>query len=247
MHYQIYIPGKGGANIEHLRAVGLGELLAPHDAKPSCSDIMSGPDGQPGQLWGWTSVNGVLAFAPDLQQWEPCQADPVRKLPAGRFWWGFADGHLPTETDLRRATTFTGFLWDAPDGTEWNVSNVLELPESFGFDTEGNVIKVADAPYRPFVEDAEWALHQVHDVQQAAGARDWKRELSVAVRFLATNYRINLELAIKLKLLRPDNVLGVLMRAIDRDRLIALTDQLKNREAGAATPAGSSVSAGQGA
>lgn len=245
MHYQIFIPHKGGANLDHLRAVGLDDLLSPHDERPGCADILRGPDGNPGQLWGWPGAKDVLSFAPDSQTWEPCQPDPVRKLPAGRFWWGFG-AETPTEESLRRETTFRGFKWAIADGREWLVPNVLELPESFGFDATGDVIRIADAAYKPFVDDAEWAIHQVLDVQLARGARDWKRELSVACRFLGANYRLNRELIIRLGLLKPDNVLGVLMGAVDRHRLMDLIDKLGNPEAGAATPAGSSVSGGPG-
>lgn len=246
MIYSIYIPGKSGANKRHLADVGLAELLRDGDASAICTDLLAGPDGQPGQIWTWDEGKNIAAYQPDRQRWEPSYPDPGLNLPAGRFWWGFSTEPL-TETDLRRGNVIDGKSITLR-GEQWLVPNVLNLPETFAFDSTGQVVRQPIAAFRPFVEDCEWAISQILEVTGGPPSMDvWRRELDVAVRFLAVNYRINRELAVRLELLKPEELFQVILRGLDQQRLRSLMDALKNPEGGAQTPAGSAVSAGPGA
>ena len=217
MIYSIFIPGRTGADKSHLAAVGLADLFRSGDAAAVCADVLAGPRGQTGQIWTWQEGTNIAAYQPDRQQWEPCTADPTAGLAAGRFWWGFTDGPV-TELDLQRKSAVKGKSIELR-GESWVVPNVAFLPQVFGFDAAGVVMKCADPEFKQFVADCEWA----GKVLKGESVPDWKLELEVAVRILAVNYRINLELAVRLDLLTPDILTSVILRAMDQQELLAIT------------------------
>lgn len=241
MFYQVFIPGVAGANVDHLRSVGLDDLLSPNDDPPGCMDTTQGPTGGHGQFWSWSPIRG---FNPDKHKAAPCVADPERNLAAGRFFWIFNNGEVPTPQLLQRREMFDGHNVPLADGRQWLVPNVTDLPQTYGFSGTGAVIRRPKNEWTNFVVEAEWSINQCLVAMGYDGDRHWLRELNAAALFLAVNYRVNRELLIVSGLINPANVIQILMRATDSEKLNQMVEDLKNRQAGAATPAGSSVSAG---
>jgi hypothetical protein len=222
MHYLIFIPNKIGPNKNHLKEVGLPELVQPGDSPALWADLIGrGPGDQPGQIWTWGDQ--IPAYLPDQQTWVEDKK--------GRYWYGFSTSSPPTPTDLLRQNPIDGVSIELADGHKWTVPNVTRLPAVFDLDDQDEPVMLPHPRFRAFAEECGWALEVVTADLQGGVSPDWKRSLDFAAMALSQNYRLNRSIAIRLGMLSEATVPQVLMQAVDVPKLRLIMEDLKKKEA----------------
>jgi hypothetical protein len=237
MHYQIYLPGSNGADPGQLAAVGLGDLLRPYDDAPMWFPVDGGPDGRAGQIVTWRSPGDfVPGYRPDRQDWQAADADDVRHLPAGRYWYG-VDRRLPVTPDcLRRRRTVDGL---SPlvllDGQAWVFPNVLCLPARVVLD-RGRLAEAPRPEWQPIADRGQWALEMLLANLTADTPVPWPEAYRYCAEMLGVNYRVDLEICVRLGLFDRDNLATAISRTLDVARIKSVLDDLEKKNGAVTLP-----------
>lgn len=209
--FWLFLPHASGADPQQLAAVGLGELLAPHDDAPQFGTLAGpGPGNLPGAIVCWSPTPPV--FQPDRQTWRPAVPDPVRQLPAGRYWWGCPSDAPLTPACLARKEVFAGIGAIRARGHEWRVPNVLDLPCRISIDpTSGKFAKAPQEEFLPWRTLAEESLQMALDALHGVSSPSFELSCERALRLLQLNYRLTRETAIASGVLTDE---GAVMQAL---------------------------------
>lgn len=186
MQYSIYIPGKSGANPEHLRSVGLGALLEPGDASPCYTDI-TGPDGRGGVLIDWFRAGQRPAWESLL--WDQSGYDPAINA-KGVFWFGH-DGQKIKPDELNRSKRFPSINVTLDDGQVWSLPRVSELPHRLVMDDETGVVGDGDIKqqWRDFYDLTIEAIDTVMRNAEQLPSLTFADFDAFLMRALSVNYR----------------------------------------------------------
>ncbi len=240
--FAIYLPGRTGANPEHLRAVGLGDLLSPDDASPDFTDLIPGPDNAAGIAAHWGGAVTAGAF-----EWT--------KSPRGEFWFGrpkqgdrlqvTGDSRqkpsasspavtcpLSPVTFLRRRQ-LRGIPVTLADGQAWTIASAQQLPCVLGLDAEGQWTGKTDPTYQAYY-DACWGFWESLEVGNATVS--WAKGADFAALALSINYRVNRDVAAWQGLLRDDVLWDVAKAAVEFDRFQAILQKKTAAAAGSGEP-----------
>lgn len=174
-HFRILIPNSTAPPADELRRVGLGDLLRDNDRPPTGAPLNGGPGGVRGLCISWEPDHitqpGVQApryeYDANRDTAIEAPADPLNKLPQGRFWLLLEksrpvlpadvkrqpvdsfDGLLPSSSEpehvrnakgvrLMTMTRFAGIAVKLGDGHEWTLPNLAELPTCYQFNAARN-------------------------------------------------------------------------------------------------------------
>jgi hypothetical protein len=215
MHFQIYLPDRRGADLDHLRAAGLGELLRPDDQQPACQDLVGeGPDGRlGGQLWSW--------LTPGAQAWG---LGPGQTWIAGAgYWIGWPTDAPPTPDDLLRARPIDGRTLTLRDGHAWLVPQAQRVPQVVEF-RAGQWEVRPDPQYARLIDSALWATQACLDFLRAGRPLDLRAAAEHALAALQWNYRLTGEVASRL--FSSENLLLILAVYSDFEKIREAAQQL---------------------
>ncbi len=226
MHYQIYIPEVFGASPQHLRDVGLAELLDDGAGPQSCEVLIDGPDGGRGTCFYWEPCANP-GYHPDCQQWNP--AKPRGALVAKRFWLG-KDLSEPLEPgDLLRAKHLSSGKVELADGQYWAVPHVRMLPHRYELNPcTGAPVRVLCSQYEHWAQKANEYFQQILQWRRGGGgdlaiSQAW----GFAVESLVFNYRVNHDVVDWLGLLDDISFLRMLTAIFELDALSQIEAQKK--------------------
>lgn len=198
--FAIYLPGRSGANPEHLKNCGLGDLVSPDDLQPSFADLLPGPDNLNGVAAHWGGViHGFQEF-----DWT--------KSPRGDFWLGFTKDGSPTPEDFARIRQ----LRSRPailDGQCWSIPVAQQLPCVLGLTAEDWAATVHQK-YKPYY-DACWGFWDA--LRATKGETTFSKLADFACLALSMNYRVNADVMSWLGVLRTDELWPVVRAAVEYD------------------------------
>lgn len=189
MHFQIFIPGKHGADPEHLVDVGLASL-----ARGASFQDSEGPEGTRGVLARWGKAEHYWAFIPDKQQWAPG--------PDKLYWVGYPTDSPPTEEELRRPCTLPGTPVELLTG-HWLCPRHAELPREICLAEDGSI---AFEMHRKFSAFHHEALAILQIAIGGGGSTPWPKAVKFARMGLDINYRMPAPLHLMLRLFDTTNV-----------------------------------------
>jgi hypothetical protein len=221
---QIFVPNRNGCSLDHLREVGLEELLRDGDSSPMAVDIIGvGPGGHRGVVFYWPRSCSKPGYHPESQKWIAAKTDAARNLPAGRFHLCL-DGDGTPETLLRdEDARLAGYFVELDAGRKWAIPNSKMLPFRFALDDEGNLIKVPKRQYEPLHKRMQWAFEIAESNLRDGTDIPWDDAIAYAAEMLSINYRVNREICFALELL--DNRVGqILKMSVDFEKLHAIVE-----------------------
>lgn len=241
-HYSIYIPKAQAPNPALLEEVGLPGLVRDGDLSPSIFPVLnSGPDGGGGMIFAWVDPgneenNPKQGHFPDDQKWEAAPPDPVKNLPAGRYWFGFEPKRPPTPQDLERREQLPGYVAILADGNGWRLPSAQLLPHRFTLGADGREEKVVKEQYREVHERMEW----YYDLAESHVRYDKPRNATECREYLAfmlsQNYRLNLPLCYWLLLFDESNWWGGSNMTVDFGTLMQIEEDLKKKDSAGTPP-----------
>jgi len=195
--FAIYLPGRTGANPQHLVDVGLGDLLSPGDAAPMFTDLIPGPDNGSGIAASWD---------------QPCPPVGIEwtKSPRGEFWFG-KDGPL-TPADFARKRQHDGRFVTLGDGNEWLIATLK---------AGGGLAAKLHPAFRRYYEAAWGFFDQVSAPENGKVTIKWTDAANFIGLALSINYRCNLDVASWLELIVTDRLFDVPEAAIEMDLIHA--------------------------
>lgn len=160
MQFVVYMPGKRKPH--ELADVGLAGLV--HDAWPK--EIVDGPDGKRGTLFGWRAPAAKYRlyhdYAPASQVWIP--APEIDDEPHGRYWVGWHRDNPPTPDGMQRAMPYRSTKATLGDGNEWWFPAARSLPENLRY-VAGGWAKVPMEQFEEFTSQArQWVSLLSQDV-----------------------------------------------------------------------------------
>lgn len=237
MHFSIYIPNVNGASHEHLKTVGLGDLLQPGDVTPTTSEVMAhGPDGHHGLLYTWPGRDPI--YRPGELTWKAAKADEAKGLAAGRFWWGFDPQQPPTSAELQRGQQLAGEIL-VLGGQLWQVPNVLLLPHRYVLDDAGREAKLTLPSHKAIYDRCMWAFNVMAEYFETRMLPEPECRQYV-IEMLALNYRVFRDLVMDpdfdLGLLHAKIWWGVMNHTIDLDALKQIEADVKKKRAQVTAP-----------
>lgn len=257
--FLLWFPGKRGASNDVLAACGLGAFT--RDRFPEWFTLERGPDGRPGQLALWRTGDAATDPAPAIlpsHDWQPCRADKAHGVEAGAYWLGL-DRESPLRPEaIEHRTLFGGYWLKLRDNQQWHVPCARLLPSIHGLGDDGEYSRQVAPEYtafwersRAYAEQIFAALGQVQLLQRLRGGKapptvtievEVADLFHLAVEALALNYRINAELATRLKLFDDDALRNVAMLVVDLPQLMKHDE--KKKPDSISIPVGSSISCG---
>ena len=235
-HYSIYIPKAQAPNPALLEEVGLPGLVRDGDLSPSIFTILnSGPDGGSGLIFAWiepgNEENGPKpGHYPEVQKWESAPPDPVKNLPAGRYWFGFEPKRPPTPEDLARREQLPGFHGVFADGSEWRLPSSMLLPHRYTLGSDGHEKKVIKDQYQEIYKRMEWCYEQAEAYVRDDAIRNPTEWREYVAFMLMQNYRINLPICYWLQLFDESNWWGTALNTVDYQALEQIEEDLKKKE-----------------
>jgi len=232
---QIFIPKKSGANLDHLREVGLEELLRidAGDPGPMAVDVISnGPGGGPGVIFYWLGGERLPGYFPASQTWHVAKPDAQRNLPAGRFQICL-DGATPETLIRHPKARLDGFPVELGDGHEYIVPSGIKLPFRFAMGDQGETIRLPTRKVERIHERTLWAFRTLEASMQAGIEIDFEESISYAAEMLSVNYRVNREICLLLGLFDGQNVGRLMARSTDLEKLLAIAQEVKKKAASA--------------
>jgi len=224
-----YLPGVHAVGDAEIAAAGL-EGVLPSRSTRGCS---KGPDGGPGVI----VAAQPAGYYPDRQRWK--QAPPA----VGAWWVGVEGEVAPAE--LMREEALPGARLELSDGHEWMVpcarfrGGTSHLPGIFRVAADGRPYVDPLSKWDQLCEDAL----RIDEVISAldpessvdAGEVTFVELWEIAVRALATNYRVGpVELDL-LSVLSNDDVVRVGLALIDETAILAEQGARKKKSTRAAT------------
>lgn len=242
--YHIYVPN-GQRSPSLLEKLGIGDLMRDGDAGLMYNEILEhGPDEGAGLLIAIGEK--PPDYKPGERDWQVCCPDKVRGLPAGRFWWGFPKSGLTPE-GLARTGQRGGMLWPFADGQKWLLPNFMALPYRFVLDqVTGGEAREVKPEWKALYDRMTWAYGVckliIEEERKATDEEAQDLRLYIA-EMLGLNYRINVELIRRLKMLDGDGWFKVACHTGDFETLYRIVDELQ-KKSDASTPPGSTPAAG---
>lgn len=241
-HYLVYIPGAEGADPAQLDRVGLeglqrgcAQLTEDRiDDTPQAFPILNdGPDGGAGVIFSWLDPrapdkNPRAGHFADSQTWTPAPPDPVRKLPAKRYWLGIETARPPRPDDLARRHQLHGLEIllagdeDLPREQRqgWRIPSALTLPARYVLDPEtGEECQEVKSPYRDLWDRSRWFWDVAENYVRHDIPFDRKQLREYIACFLSQNYRVNLPLCYALKLFDGVTEWNAALATVDFSRL----------------------------
>lgn len=245
-HYLIYIPHVQGATDDHLRRLGLEQLL--RDGGPSWLEVLeNGPDGGRGMVATWMFGRPELDPFPGVdlarQHWEPAAGNAESGRPQGAFWIGWEIARPPMPAHLARRKQYAGIRVELHDGSAWMIPESRSLPHIVGLDADGRVAMQYAPEFERFCRKAEeYAVlicRQIGALEQLRAAKPDINPDHVAVDFelsdaygycceaLALNYRVCPEVVAALKILARPHIVAVAAATISLPAILEVRDQKK--------------------
>ena len=233
-----YIPGHAVARPELLAQIDL-DLGAGY----THMDIPTGgPDGGRGVLVFWPAVEAPHDL-PNLNdhatwQWSAVKPNPARELPGGRYWLARVPGEEITPADIARRKQLEGLIAPLDDDHDWQIPAARCLPHRNRLDERGELVRTVDDEHREYFDLAADFQRSIvmagSALQKQLHIHDaWR----LAVRALASNYRLNRDLIDWLQLVTTDEALFFVACASFELPYWTLIDHEKKKRA-VATPAG---------
>jgi len=187
-----FVEGLAAFSREQAAAHGLAGVLPTIESRQTTR----GPSGGGGVIVGVSSER--LGFDPTAQTW--------RKLPGGKFWFGWWNDAPPGPEDLQRTEQLTGHLVKLRDGCKWLVPLARawsdsgyspKIPAALDFDESGQLCRGAvELRYR----DLEEAAKQFSEFFFEGGSTTYEALIGWACTALAVNYRLGRHEALALGL-----------------------------------------------
>jgi hypothetical protein len=233
MSLQIFIPNKSGNSPDYLREVGLGDLLRldAGDSGPQSIDVVAnGPGNQRGSVFYWLGSESHPGYHPQSQTWVAAKLDKQRQLPAGRFWLCL-DGATPDTLVRDESCRLAGYFVELADGNRWVVPNGMLLPMRPALDDTGSIVKLPARKFEAIHNRTLWALSAIEALHRQGTEIPYAESVVYAAEMLSLNYRVNLEICDALGLFDDQNIGRILFCSTDRDRLLAIADDLKKNAA----------------
>lgn len=222
--FSIFIPGKRGANPQHLKDCGLDSLLV--DGAPVMADVLQhGPDGGEGVLCTWDDP-----LDPDKNQ-SPgvnLQRQTWKKSPEGNYWIGWETERPVRPTDIQRKKIYQGCEVVLHDGNSWLVPTARQLPHILGIG-EPRI----DKKYKPFFDKARANLDSWLRLTETNEAQWYITPKHAGFLFcceaLALNYRITPAIADCLEIVSTDEMFAVIEAITDGWWLPHAIEQLQKK------------------
>lgn len=229
--YQIFIPDVRGASPQHLRDVGLGDVLDP-DFGPTAIDAFGsdGPDGRSGVVFYWHDAADPATNPQkpgmhlDSQIWTPCK--PRGNRQAGAFYFGRDKGELVKPADLARRRQLPSLPVTLDDGQRWLVPVATRLPHRHGLDDKGEPVRRVVSRYQAWYQKAE-EFFNVFLNRKADELFHLEGGFLFAIECLQMNYRVNADVIDWLELFTDDNLIWTIAATFELDKLAAIEAQKK--------------------
>ena len=219
-----YFPKAKGGNVRQwFEEAGIGELLRADDDQPALCDanVLKGPHGEPGgRLAFWHDPSEpqrspTPAVEKDRQTWLEAPAGDGRER--GAFWVGYWNDKPPTPADLRRRKVLSSVEVEL-GRDKWLIPIAREMPQTYGFDADGNTAWVYEFDEHQAYFDEAMRLHRAlqQTVNESRGEwLEWNEPeyLAFAFRALAFNYRVTPEVLALLKAVRRERLPHVMIEA----------------------------------
>jgi hypothetical protein len=245
--FLLWFPGKSGITNQTLDDCGLADFH--RDKGPEWFPLESGPDRRGGLLAIWRTGEQGRDPSPAIlptQDWQPCRANQAIGLAKGAYWIGLDKQRPLQPSDIQRSGELhPGYWLKLSDGQEWHVPTANMLPHTHGIGEDGQYERQIAARYaafwersREFAEQIFTALGQLELAQELHGKRAPQKTVielplsqlfDLAIEALAFNYRINAELATRLKLLDDNALRNIPMLIVDLPQLVTHEQKKKGR------------------
>lgn len=212
MHHSIWVPATdtirakvgGQATLEGvLSAAG----LADHAGMDGLYQVEGPTDINKGGWLFWRQPDGVMGFdkyVPEKQTWlKSCQKGDT---PPGLYWVGVWNDSPPTEGELRRAYREPGKTLRIEE-QDWLVPRPQELPRTARLSDDGSFRFEVQRKFETFFHECAWWSQQIEDVatkEDAEYAGSDERAMEFMLQAVQINYRMPIELACYMGLLRTD-------------------------------------------
>lgn len=210
---------------ELLARCGLSSLVA--DSEPDPSPVVisgtGGPDGQSGVLLlpycHGDNRDPAVMFRPELQTWQKVNFTQP-------FWIGWENQNAPQSHDLLRPTHYAGAAIELR-GSKWLVPYCFASRIRWGLDVNGDPCVKREPLIDSLFQLAVPAFKrlELHFTERIRGENpeyDLQQALVDAVAILASNYRITVAIALAIGLLSTPDIVKVIARATDFDRIADL-------------------------
>ena len=219
--FQYFIPNKRTANLDDIKAAGLGYAI---DKSAGPRAVSLGPGGTPGAIV-CQGPDMPVGYYPDMQTWVPAPSGDSDEPP---YWIGFDPANKPTPDDLVRENVIAGGTVKMEDGSAWIVPETrswrdeggdlpqfsTRLPSMIDCDAHGRPCDGKIVPrYRDLFDTGlEVLIYLVH--RQGSDA---STVLQYGVNCIETNYRVSMfELGSQvLDCLSTDAMMDAIQVAID--------------------------------
>ena len=236
---------RGELSRDLLASRGLGEVLSDVTTAGDVSlcDVTAGPSGGDGCVLVALPIDRnryhEIRYCPKKQDWS--------ELIPGKLWLGIEPMSLPTPEDLARKKIHQGYRMELGDGERWMVPVVrrpdsiceqfgvskTELPRDLIYDQAGQFQQVIQKAYQ-----AVWGeTGEVCDlffspdgVARNLTVADLAWGLEKCIRILSLNYRIDVRVHNRPRLIKPENVFAVLAGAIDQPTALALLEEFNESQ-----------------
>lgn len=229
---QIYVPN-GIQSPKLLESIGLEDLACEGEAGNITPILERGPDGNGGLLIELGRPTGDWKSS----RWEPCCPDPIRKLPAARFMWGWQMNQQFVPEFFARPSQVNGRLRELGDGNRWLLPNMLMLPHRFTIDLQtGEEVREVHPNSKALYDRLVWAFDVCKAAIEGTSAIPDKEAREFLIEAIGVNYRINRELAYRLRLLEEDNWFQHLAHVTDIDRLMRIQNEFQKKSSAVMPP-----------
>ena len=219
--YLLFIPGASpnAQSRDLLADVGLAQLA--DDDVADALPCTVGPSGSGGVVLSWQMKLGAPRFGyfPDQQEWTAL---------AGGAWWLGTERESPiTPADVSRQRLYASLTAVLRDGNEWRVPIVSELPQLWGCDEKGGLVRRPSPEFAGLIDlgtrayqSLLRALDTVGDDGVAAAVPEaW----DLIGQALALNYRLCPEIIAHLRLIDDSNFARLLLAAAEPAVIRAVT------------------------
>jgi len=241
-HYLIFIPDVAGSNPDHLKTVGLGDLLRADDSGPEGVFVDRGPNGRSGMVFSWRKNNDRdprIGMYPEFDWIPSLEMGDDQK--AGRFYLGIDRERKPEPADLSRSVVIVGHRVSMADGFAYTVPTISKLPHKFTV-KNGEVTRQVKEQYQQFYDLGmslakgileQFAMIDMLQDAKAAELENYAIPVSVADGLkmisiaIGLNYRINFEIAMLLGLFDESSAMLAFLKFCELDQIRAATDQKK--------------------
>ena len=246
MHFVVFLPGRTGANPQHLTDVGLPELkdsaeFVDLDPRGFISAISAG---QPGVLVFWRKCPDMRALAD--WNWHGAEEHAAfGESSKGRFWIGWDAAEPPNTEDLARDKRYPGHWVTLGDGQQWQIPSYIRLDHVYRMGPDGAPVMRPAPQWERFCRrsiEIQKSLFDAVGLSHLLDGRPMEADnpstelkavtvsggLQYAADALSINYRINLEIALALGLFTTAVLPEVVAATVDLPEILATYGEKKN-------------------